>query len=84
MNIAYQKNVLWNGQFGATGVNVGTEYAWKEDTPIAVNFLGYEGTEIQAIAALKVHRLVLDTTFMDGMGYMNYFAKAFSTLAQMK
>ncbi len=78
MNIAYQKNVLWNGQFGATGTNIGTEYAWKEDTPIAVNFLGYEGTETQAIAALKVHRLVLDTTFMEDMGYMNYFAKAFS------
>ncbi len=57
LNVAYQKNMLWNGQFGATGVNAGTDYLWTADTPIATNELGYEGVETQAIAGLKVHRM---------------------------
>ena len=57
MNGAYQINQLWNGQFGATGLNVGTEDRWPEGTPIATNTLGFEGLEIQAIAGLKVHRM---------------------------
>ena len=36
LNMAYQSAILWNGQFGATGPNSGTEYAWTEDTPKAV------------------------------------------------
>lgn len=62
MNIAYQTNVLWNGQFGATGVNTGTEDAWTLNTPKEDNFLGYEGTETQAIAALEVHRMVAENS----------------------
>lgn len=57
MNGAYQAVNLWNGQFGATGPNEGTEDRWFEGTPIHTNFLGYEGLETQAIAALTVHRL---------------------------
>lgn len=57
LNTAYQEAMLWNGQFGATGVNAGTEANWTPGTPIATNELGYEGVEIQAIAGLKVHRL---------------------------
>lgn len=60
LNIAYQTNVLWNGQFGATHVNVGTEASWTAGTPKFTNFLGYEGTETQAIAGMKVHRLKMD------------------------
>ncbi|NND71075.1 MAG: cytochrome-c peroxidase, partial [Rhodothermales bacterium] len=57
MNGAYQIVNLWNGQFGATGPNTGTEDRWAEGTPIHTNFLGFEGLETQAIAALTVHRL---------------------------
>ncbi len=56
MNGAYQEANLWNGQFGATGINAGTESEWTVDTPIQVNELGYEGLETQAMAALLVHR----------------------------
>ncbi len=80
LNMAYQQAILWNGQFGATGPNSGTEYAWTEDTPKAVNGLGYEGTETQAIAGLKVHRLGADTTFMQEKAYLDYFRKAFPDL----
>ena len=37
MNAAWFENVLWNGQFGATGLNAGTDAAWTEGTPRAVN-----------------------------------------------
>ncbi|WP_412069027.1 cytochrome-c peroxidase [Rubrivirga sp. IMCC43871] len=57
LNRAYQDVVLWNGQFGATGTNAGTEARWEEGTPIAVNRLGYQGLETQAIAGLTVHRM---------------------------
>ena len=57
MNAAYQEANLWNGQFGATGINAGTESEWTVGTPIEVNTLGYEGIETQAVAALAVHRM---------------------------
>lgn len=57
MNGAWQRNMLWNGQFGAAGVNAGTEAQWTTGTPKATNHLGYDGLEIQAIAGQGVHRL---------------------------
>lgn len=57
MNAAWQRNMLWNGQFGAQGVNVGTESQWTPGTPKAVNAKGYEGVEVQAIAGQGVHRI---------------------------
>ncbi|MCG8330809.1 MAG: hypothetical protein MI974_24145 [Chitinophagales bacterium] len=62
LNTAYQIVMLWNGQFGARGPNVGTEASWSPGTPKAVNELGYHGIETQAIAGLDVHRLVTDET----------------------
>ena len=57
LNGAWQEATLWNGQFGATGVNAGTEAQWDPETPIGTNALGFEGLETQAIAGLKVHRM---------------------------
>ncbi|MDH3648360.1 MAG: cytochrome-c peroxidase [Saprospiraceae bacterium] len=79
MNGAYQTNMLWNGQFGATGVNVGTEEAWTEGTPKAVNHLGYEGLEIQAIAGLTVHRMGIGDNVKNS-AYGDYFENAFPGL----
>lgn len=78
LNIAYQTNVLWNGQFGATHLNAGTESRWKDGTPIAVNKLGYEGTETQAIAGLTVHRLDVDQGIIFNTVYKEYFDHAFA------
>ena len=78
LNIAYQTNVLWNGQFGATGVNKGTEGQWTANTPLAVNHLGFEGTETQAIAGLRVHRLNSDTSLIFGTSYRARYDAAFS------
>ena len=63
LNVAYQKVMLWNGQFGATSVNTGTESQWTADTPIETNFLGFEGLETQAIAGLGVHRMKVNPEF---------------------
>jgi len=76
MNTAYQEAMLWNGQFGATGVNAGTEDEWPAGTPIATNELGYEGVEIQAIAGLKVHRLDATNDLCQG-AYEPLFDAAF-------
>lgn len=82
MNGAYQKNMLWNGQFGATGVNTNTEALWPSGTPIATNFLGYEGLEVQAIAGLGVHRLKIDKAFLDETGYTALFDLAFGGVSE--
>jgi cytochrome c peroxidase len=79
LNIAYQTNILWNGQFGATHLNVGTEAQWTAGTPKFVNNLGYEGTEIQAIAAQDVHRLKIEGSVAEtNASYIQMFDDAFS------
>jgi len=75
LNVAYQENLLWNGQFGAGGLNEGTEANWVD--LIAVNHLGYQGMESQAIAGLEFHRMDIKEEFMRDMGYMHYFRNAF-------
>ena len=80
MNGAWQRNMLWNGQFGATGDNVGTETQWTAGTPIEANFLGYEGLEIQAIAGLKVHRMELDSQWAEDYGYRSLFDIVYSNV----
>ncbi|MEL6945753.1 MAG: cytochrome c peroxidase, partial [Bacteroidota bacterium] len=84
MNVAYQELMLWNGQFGATGANAGTESLWKEGTPIATNHLGFEGVETQAIAALGVHRLECQDSMMVAMGYNELFDLAFPDIEVSK
>ncbi len=78
MNTAYQSNLFWNGQFGATAVNIGTESEWPTEGPLSINRLGYEGTETAAIAGLDIHRHKYDETSIDTMGYKEMFDKAFS------
>lgn len=78
LNIAYQTNILWNGQFGATGVNVGTESSWTAGTPKEKNFLGFEGTETQAIAGQDVHRLLVTNDVLSSIQeYLQLFEDAF-------
>ncbi|WP_179344286.1 cytochrome-c peroxidase [Winogradskyella ursingii] len=77
LNVAYQDVMLWNGQFGATGTNQGTESQWTVGTPKEVNNLGFEGVEIQAIAGLDVHRLIIDTDEIINSDYKVLFDAAF-------
>lgn len=84
MNIAYQTNVLWNGQFGATNLNEGTESEWPLEGPISINRLGYEGPEIQAIAGLDVHRHLIDDASVTELGYKEMFDAAFPEFPEDK
>jgi cytochrome c peroxidase len=77
LNVAYQDVMLWNGQFGATGTNEGTEANWTPGTPKEVNNLGFEGVETQAIAGLDVHRLVIEEDFILNSEYKAMFDDAF-------
>lgn len=80
MNGAYQELMLWNGQFGGIGENLDFQDKWTEGTPIAMNHLGYEGLEIQAIAGLGVHRLDIDSSVLS-MGYQELFDEAFPEIS---
>lgn len=82
MNSAYQQVMLWNGQFGATGPNTGTEHLWKPGTPLETNFLGYEGVETQAIAGMTVHRLNIVHDFVFGCEYRELFDAAFPNVPE--
>lgn len=77
MNGAYNRTTLWNGQFGATGPNEGTEAAWTVDTPKETNLLGFEGVETQAIAGLEVHRMGLNMELVNNSYYKDMFDYAF-------
>jgi cytochrome c peroxidase len=78
MNGAYQPNQLWNGQSGATHLNNGTKPLWKEGSDLAMNHLGYEGLETQAISGLGVHRLTLDENIIKISAYKKLFDEAFT------
>ena len=80
LNVAYQKNVLWNGMFGATGLNEGTEAQWTGDA--AVNLLGFEGVESQAIKGLEVHRMSAEMGMMTDFGYLDMLRVAFPGVAE--
>lgn len=80
MNLAYQTNLLWNGQFGATAINKNTQANWTEGTPIATNELGYEGLETQAIAGITVHRMAYNEEAITENGYKELFDAAFRNI----
>ena len=77
LHAGYQRVTHWNGQFGALGANEGTGAHWTPGTPKAINALGYEGVESQAIAGLEVHRLDVDEVVLDEFGYRALFDAAF-------
>ncbi len=80
LNIAYQGNVLWNGQFGAHHLNKGTEGQWEEGTPLAANKLGFHGVETQAIAGMGVHRLDIGDEGDGGCAAMVPYSSRFDSV----
>lgn len=76
MNVAFVPNTTWSGKFGAHANNVGTEEVWEGDAEI--NALGMEGLESQLIEGLALHRMVMNPTVADTLGYKPYFDAAFS------
>lgn len=78
INVAYVKNTSWSGQFGAGGINEGTEDRWGISDPgTAHNQLGLEGLETQNIAGIDLHRMVFDRAEIERNGYADLFNAAF-------
>lgn len=78
LNVAYVENTTWNGRFGSTGVNVGTEDRWDLDPTLHVNEEGYAALETQNIEGLEVHRMEITEEVLDDYGYRTYFDQAFA------
>ena len=77
LNSAFVSNTFWNGQFGSSGVNEGTEHLWDDLEETEVNHFGFEGIESQNIEGFEVHRLHVDEEVVDELGYRSLFDLAF-------
>lgn len=77
LNVAYVTNTFWNGQFGATAVNVGTEDVWSQSEDVERNHLGYHGIETQNIEGVLTHRISFEKELLDEYGYTVLFDQAF-------
>ncbi len=85
LNTAYQTVMLWNGQLGNVPINRGTEEKWALRSPKALNFLGFEGLEIQAIAGIGIHRQQITKGFVEKYpSYKMLFDRAFPDLPEAK
>ena len=82
INTTYITNALWAGTFGSTGVNVGTEAVWNQDTLVEINFKGLMGLEANNQRALIVHRQVIDKDVTDFLGYTEMFDQAFPEIPE--
>lgn len=78
LNVAYVENTTWNGRFGSSGVNIGTEDRWDLDPELHINEAGYAALESQNIEGIEVHRMEITTEVLDDYGYRPYFDAAFS------
>ncbi len=81
INVAYVHNTFWNGQFGSTHANVGTESVWNDNHATEGNHLGLMGLETQNIEGLTAHRIRIDKEILDEFGYTELFDEAFPEVA---
>jgi len=81
-NVAFVKNTFWNGQFGARGINEGTEDVWdlREDTER--NHLGFEAIETQNFEGIESHRYTITPELIEEYGYEEYFDKAYPEMEE--
>ncbi len=82
INLAFVRNALWAGSFGAFSLNEGTESVWHFDTLTEVNFLGIEGLEANNIRALQVHRMTMNRNIAETYGYKPLFDEAFPEIPE--
>jgi cytochrome c peroxidase len=77
LNVAFVENTFWNGQFGSTGANEGTEHLWNREDGSHVNALGFEAMEGQNHEGLIVHRQNMNRELAEELGYRELFDKSF-------
>lgn len=81
INVAYVHNTFWNGQFGSTHANEGTEHLWDNDHSTEGNHMGFAALETQNIEGLTAHRIRIDRETLDQFGYTELFNEAFPEVA---
>jgi len=81
LNTAFVSNTLWNGQFGAGGLNIDYEEQWRNNPETVVNALGYEAMESQNIDGVTLHRMDIDQELADELGYKELFDLSFPEFA---
>ena len=77
INVAHVTNTFWNGQFGGSGVNVGTEDVWAKKVGTERNRLGFEAIETQNIEGVETHRFEYDEELLEELGYIELFDESF-------
>lgn len=80
VNVGYVHNTSWNGSFGSTHVNEGTEDVWDQDQALARNHMGMQGLETQNIDGIEVHRLTYTEDVLTELGYKELFDIAFADI----
>lgn len=78
VNVAYVTNTFWNGQFGSTGVNEGTEAVWDQLEETEHNHKGFHGIETQNFEGLITHRITINKDVLDEHGYTPMFDSVFA------
>ena len=82
LNVAFVENTTWNGRFGSTGVNIGTEDRWDLDPDLHLNKEGFAALETQNIEGLEVHRMEITEEVLDDYGYRAHFDAAFGDVEE--
>ena len=82
LNVAFVENSTWNGRFGSSGVNIGTENRWLETEGTDLNEEGLAALETQNIEGMDLHRMEITEEVLDGYGYRKYFDEAFGDLPE--
>lgn len=76
ISVAFVENTMWNGSFGSTNVNIGTEDKWVgiHET----NNLGLQGLEAQNIEGVHLHKLDYNAESIETNGYKDLFDEVFA------
>ena len=80
ISVAFVENTMWDGSFGSTNVNIGTEDKWVGDHE--TNNLGLLGIEAQNIEGTHIHKLLYDLESVEEHGYKLLFDNAFSEVPE--
>jgi cytochrome c peroxidase len=77
INVAYAENTMWNGSFGSTATNIGTEDIWEDNPAFHGNKEGFQGIEAQNFEGMKLHRLSMTPESAGELGYKELFDASF-------
>lgn len=82
INVGFVENTFWNGQFGAGGINEGTEDVWDTDAVTQLNHLGMSGIETQNIDGLVTHRITINKPLLEELGYIELYDEVFADVPE--